>query len=102
MFVVDKAMIAVPFGKWRKHDHADRTVGDCGLIPRYEQGALLVGRRSQDDRDGLRQPVVSLLDLLKSISDRIASRRTGIQSRGGTDGADLDDWLQAERELRSS
>ena len=35
--------------------------------------------------------------------DEIAARAYEIyQSRGGTDGADLDDWLQAERELRSS
>ena len=32
--------------------------------------------------------------------EKIAARAYEIyQARGGTDGADLDDWLQAEREL---
>jgi hypothetical protein len=32
--------------------------------------------------------------------DRVAARAYEIyQERGGTDGMDLDDWLQAEREL---
>jgi hypothetical protein len=35
-------------------------------------------------------------------SEEIAIRAYEIfQSRGGADGADLDDWLQAERELTS-
>ena len=33
--------------------------------------------------------------------EKIAARAYEIyQARGGTDGADMDDWLQAERELR--
>ena len=34
-------------------------------------------------------------------SDAVAKRAYEIyQNRGGTDGADLDDWLEAERELK--
>ena len=38
-----------------------------------------------------------------STADEIAARAFEIwQARGGTHGADMDDWLQAERELSES
>jgi hypothetical protein len=49
---------------------------------------------AQGDRPGLN-------DASASTDDAIAARAYELyQARGGTHGADMDDWLQAERELR--
>jgi hypothetical protein len=43
------------------------------------------------------------IDKKGPTSDEIRRRAHEIYTeRGGTDGADLDDWLQAERELRAN
>jgi hypothetical protein len=44
----------------------------------------------------------SVQDSVQISHEQIALRAYEIyQERGGSDGADLDDWLQAERELQS-
>jgi hypothetical protein len=44
----------------------------------------------------------SVQDSVQISDEQIALRAYEIyQERGGSDGADLDDWLQAERELQS-
>jgi hypothetical protein len=41
-------------------------------------------------------------DRSRATDEAIARRAYELyQARGGTDGADMDDWLQAERELRA-
>jgi hypothetical protein len=46
--------------------------------------------------------VETVQESLQIDCEQIALRAYEIyQARGGTDGSDLDDWLQAERELQS-
>src|SRR5438874_7974102 len=50
MVIVDEILIAVSFCKWRKDDHADRSIADLGFIPGDEQRAALVVSVRVEDR----------------------------------------------------
>src|SRR5438045_756385 len=48
--IVDEVLIAVPFCKWRKNDHADRSITDLGFVPGNKQRAALVVSVRVEDR----------------------------------------------------
>ena len=73
-------------------DRSETQSGQAGSMPSSEPGtATVAGGVAGGGQDPQGEPTL----------DRIAERAYEIyQRRGGTDGQDMDDWLQAERELR--
>ena len=62
----------------------------------------IIPERSQSLHSAARGDRPGVNDASGATDDAIAARAYELyQARGGTHGADMDDWLQAERELRS-
>jgi hypothetical protein len=77
---------------------ADRGAADQVALDPAAQPLVAEGSPSMHATQGLNRPGVNAS---AAIDETIAARAYELyQARGGTHGADMDDWLQAERELR--
>jgi hypothetical protein len=79
--------------------HGDPLAEQVAIEPAAQP---LVSERSQSMHDPARGDRPGVNDASGATDDAIAQRAYELyQARGGTHGADMDDWLQAERDLRS-
>jgi hypothetical protein len=78
----------------RQGDPLEAQVIEPATQPIVSEGSPSMHAMARGERPGVN-------DASAATDDAIAARAYELyQARGGTHGADMDDWLQAERELR--